>query len=431
MLVAFPTCHRPARDMFGKRPTEAHVTVSGGGGMMTSRTGTDGVFTRGRRALLVALCLSSFRVQPASAGSQLEELAIQAGYRILSPGDSSAVAQRRATDSLPLNRMIGPNRNRAMSYLRQCNQFRHLPDLQYSADPSIYRYLIQHPDVAVSTWRVMGISKFEMWQTGPEKYEARAVDGSEGIMDVLYRDQQQCIFVCQGSYHNPLLPKSLDAGALVWIRWKFLPMSDGTFHVTQKADAFIVFESQGLSTFAKVLTPITNSLMDRNLFEVSLYVGMMSRAVREEPEWVIDVARQMDGVMPQRSNELIAIARQNRPTSRAEALRGRGASRNAILNSGISIFEPPSPESLTSPQSTTLTEGLAAAPGKTAPPVPPVPRTAGTVPAASSSVVPTRTVSASSEAVPVPISAEKDVTESPAAESSGDVTDASSDELND
>ena len=30
--------------------------------------------------------------------------------------------------------------------------------LQFTIDEPIYQYLMQHPDVAVSTWRVMGIS---------------------------------------------------------------------------------------------------------------------------------------------------------------------------------------------------------------------------------------------------------------------------------
>jgi hypothetical protein len=325
-----------------------------------------------RFALLLAVSLLQCETR---AGSQLEDLATQAGYKILAPGDSSSAAQRRASESLPVNRMKGPARNRAVSAVRQCNQFRHLPELQYSADPAMYRYLIQHPDVAVSTWRVMGISKFEMWQTGRERYEAKAVDGSEGVTDVLYRDHQQCVFICNGSYQNPLLPKSLDAGALVWIRWNFQPMSDGTYQVTQKADAFIVFESQGLSTFAKVLTPVTNTMMDRNLFEVSLYAGLMSRAVRDEPEWVIDVAQQLDGVLPQRRTEMMNIARQRRPTSTAEAARRRQTEeRQAFLSSGISLFAPP-----------VIPEDLAAVPELTAPPVPPVPLISGAETAASSS----------------------------------------------
>lgn len=314
-------------------------------------------------------------------GSQLEELAIRAGFRILAQGDSSGEAQKQAAANIPIRAMTLQNRTRALQVIEKCNQFRKLPELQYSVDSSIYQYLLQHPDVAVSTWRVMGISKFEMWQTGQHEFEAQAADGSEGLADILYQDGNQCIFICDGRYHNPLLPKPLEAVALIWFRNSFLPAADGTHVVSQKADVFVSFSSIGLSAVAKVLTPVTNSLMDRNLYEVSLYASLMSRAVRDEPEWIIQVAQQMDGVLPQRSSELINIARQPRivpATSRAISQSTR-EERHRLLNSGISLFDPPKPQDFNPP------EALVAVPTAPALTVPQVTAKAATQPAASPS----------------------------------------------
>lgn len=349
---------------------------------VTLKTGRLIVFT------VAIIALPTYAV----AGSSIEELAVRAGFKILAKGDSSAEAHKQANAGIPLNRMSPKNRQRAAAVIDKCNQFRRLPELQYTADPAIYRYLLEQPDVAVSTWRVMGISKFEMWQTGPMEYEATAVDGSEGLTHVLYRDDQQCIFICDGSYHNPLLLKPLEAAALVWFRYGFSPGEDGATLVSQKADVFIAFPSQGLSTIAKILTPVTNSMMDRNMYEVSLYAGLMSRAVRDEPEWVIQVAQQMDGVLPQRPAELIAVARQPRIDLKRSPPKSAGknndSSRAMLMSSGISLFGPPKPED------------LAAAPGISAPPVPPVPEKSGTMTAAGSSANPKNEKSAPPAIVP-------------------------------
>ncbi|MCA9065025.1 MAG: hypothetical protein KDA96_18270, partial [Planctomycetaceae bacterium] len=225
-----------------------------------------------------------------------------------------------------------------------CSQFRSLPSLKYAADPALYRYLVQHPDVAVSTWRVMGISRFQMWQTGATEYEAEASDGSIGIADILYRDQNRCLFICEGSYANPLLPKPLEAKALVWFTSAFEADQNGTPQVTQHVDVFVSFPSAGVSTVAKMLAPVTNPMMDRNVFEVSLYAGMMSRAVANEPEWVKEVARQMEGVLPQRRTELTAIADQ--PRARMERMgtverKANGGNHAELLSMTPAIFEPP------------------------------------------------------------------------------------------
>jgi hypothetical protein len=228
------------------------------------------------------LVTAAFTLADNANGDQLQELAKKAGMKILSEGESSGDSQKKTVAAVPYNQMTAVNRQRAQKIIDGCTQYRKLPTLQYTIDAPIYRYLLSHPDVAVSTWRVMGISRFEMWQTGPTGYEAKAVDGTEGVADILYQDANQMLFVCEGNYYNLLLPRPLEASALIWFRANYAPNAEGTHVVTQKADVFVKFPSAGLSTVAKMLTPVTNSMMDRNLFEVSLYSSMMSRAVRDE-----------------------------------------------------------------------------------------------------------------------------------------------------
>ncbi len=56
------------------------------------------------------------------------------------------------------------------------------------------------------------------------------------------------------------------------------------------------------------------------------------------------VARQLEGVLPQRENELIEIARLPRASALSARHLLRGEDRSMLLSSGISLFEPPKPE---------------------------------------------------------------------------------------
>jgi hypothetical protein len=271
--------------------------------------------------LFASILLCLITANPSASADQLTELVEKAGLQIVSQGSSDGDTQRDTRRRLPLQLLTPRNRHRAEEVLNDCSQFRRLPGLRYSIDRPIYSYLLQHPDVAVSTWRAMGISRFEMLQTGPMEYEAKAVDGSEGIADILYQDETQTLFICEGFYHNVLLPRPLKASALIWFRADYAPNSDGCHVVNQSVDVFARFPSASVSALAKMLTPVTNSMMDRNLYEISLYASMMSRAVRDEPEWIIQVAKQLDGVLPQRPEELIGVARLPRKTQNSEPAR--------------------------------------------------------------------------------------------------------------
>lgn len=245
----------------------------------------------------------------AMAQSQLAELADRVGITIAAEGKSGTRLRDSRSQQLPWNKMSRASQQRIRDVLDSCAQYRQLPELHYEVEPEFYQYLVEHPDVAVSTWRVMGISKVQMWQTGPLEYEATAPDGSIGLADVLYRDDSQCLLLCDGTYSNPLLPRPITAAGLVWLRYDYRPAKDGTTHVRQRMDVFVSFPSTTARAMALLVSPITNMMMDRNAFEVSLYAHMMCQAAHKDPEWIEEIAMQMDGVLPQRRRELTALVR--------------------------------------------------------------------------------------------------------------------------
>lgn len=244
----------------------------------------------------------------ASANPKLEQMAERLGVRILAEATSDKDIMNSAKAKIPFAKMSPRSRERTNAILSNMSQYRRMPSLQYEVHPEMYQYLISHPDVAISTWRVMGISELVMQQTGPFEYEASATDGSQGIADVLWRDGNQCLFIAEGKYQSPLIPGSIQASALVWLQYRFITDSDGKVRVNQQVETFIRFPSSAVDTLARLASVVTNSILDRNVLEVSLYAKMMSTAAEKEPAWIEQVAVRMDNVVPQRRQELIQIA---------------------------------------------------------------------------------------------------------------------------
>ncbi len=264
--------------------------------------------------------------------SNLQELAQKVGVRVVTEGQSGDDHKNSAVRAIPFRALNATGTQRVNEVLKNCAQHRSLPQLQYVVEPGMYRYLVEHPDVAVSTWRAMGISKFQMWQTGPYEYEVSASDGSFGIADVIYRDPGQCLFICEGTYNSPLLPRAITASALILLRYSFVRATDGTMLVDQKMDAFVALPGNAAQTIAKLASPLTNVIMDRNVFEVSLYARMMSKAAMTEPGWVEQLASHLDGVMPQRRDELVALVQQPMARSRRAPRAAQSAAQTGVAD---------------------------------------------------------------------------------------------------
>ena len=219
-------------------------------------------------------------------------------------GTSSDKVKKTAISELQLDRLTPQNRARVQSLLDEVGYFRRLPTTVFAADPDVYQFFIRYPDVAVSIWRVMGISEMKMWQTGPSEYEGDSGDGSTGTIDVVYRSAEENILICDGQYQSPILKKPIKARSLVVLKTSFIKETDGTIYVTHRADMYVAFPSQTVESVAKVLSPLTGTMADRTFTEMSLFLRMMSLAMTRRPNWVDQIAGQLEGVQELRKQQL-------------------------------------------------------------------------------------------------------------------------------
>ena len=236
-------------------------------------------------------------------------------------GNSSSAMHRKALNSLPLNRLTARDRQRVQKLLASHCLFRRLPTLQFPADQQAYHYFATHPDVAVSIWHALNISEFQLQAVSPGVYSARSVDGSSGFIEMLYQTPQEHLVLCSGQYKSPLLIRPIKASALFHLRASFAQPADGVRSVTHYADVFVAFPAVAVETVARIIAPIGYIIADRNFYELSLFVYVMSRTMETHPGWIEELAERMQGVSQADKAEFLALARKVRQRSQKEANR--------------------------------------------------------------------------------------------------------------
>jgi hypothetical protein len=243
---------------------------------------------------------------------------------VLEPGTSDRRALQVGRAALPLHRLTPANRRRAEQVLAQQSMFRALPVLRLDVDHDSYRYFVEHPDVAVSIWRVLGVSQCQLWQTGPDSYESDVGDGTTGVMDVLLRDRTDHVVVAEGQFKSPMLLKPIRAVALLHLKSDYVTRRDGEPEVHCRGYLYVTFPSQTVETAAKVVSPVTNMVIDRNFEEIGLFAQMMSAAMRSQPGWVEYIASRMDGVLERRRGELLQVTATTYVTAKKRELSREG-----------------------------------------------------------------------------------------------------------
>lgn len=242
--------------------------------------------------LLLYPAHSAAAVEPETASAA----ALAEPIETVERGSSSRTARLAAADALPMSKMPPEHRAQAQEVIRTAALFRRLPTLRFEVEPAVYRFFTDRPEAAVSVWQALGISKFRLRALGADRFAGDAGDGTKGTISVLYRSEHQHLVLCEGDYTTPLLPKPIMARSLIHLETRFERAVDGRVVALHRADVFAAFPSQSVETVAKVVSPVSHVVMDRNFREVSLFVHMMSSAMRRQPAWVEQLAFQLEGV---------------------------------------------------------------------------------------------------------------------------------------
>lgn len=271
---------------------------------------------------------------------------------------SSSTAKQAAMAELPLDK-VGPNQQRQIrDVLSSVSLFRRMPTLTFEVDPDVYLYFTKNPDVVVSIWHAMEISKFQLQAADETRYEADAGDGSKGTVHVLFRDAEQTLVLCDGVYTSPLLVRPIQARALLHLQTGFLREADGRTFAVHRSALFVSLPSQTVEAAARLISPISNLIADRNFKQITTFVQMMNLAMCRQPGWVEGVAYKMD-IPEEKRSEFLKLAAHAYVVVRKRELAAGGDSDvtlDEILDPLRTAVAEPLPASDAIPPSPRLTE---------------------------------------------------------------------------
>lgn len=271
-----------------------------------------------------------------------EPIKMEDAVREVQGGSSSGSAKTAANAELPREHLSPANRQRVDAIIADTTMFRALPVYDVAADPQVHRYFIDHPDVAVSIWRTMKISKFHLHQTGPRTFAAGDDDGTTGVGEVLWSDGNQLLAVCNGTIKSPLIATKFNARTVLHLKIEYVRDSDGQLWVRNHLKMFIAFDALAIEAAAKLFSPLANMILDRNLRDVCVFAHAMQRSMEHYPGWVEQLTNQLKDVPAARKQEFLNLTARMYVAARQRerlARRTEGVSLDELLKPVKTSFE--------------------------------------------------------------------------------------------
>jgi hypothetical protein len=225
---------------------------------------------------------------------------------------SSRAAREEAMRQIPWKQMSPVNRRTAQNVISNTTIYRRLPTRIIDCDAELFTFLLQHPEVVIDTWRVMGISQVALTKAPDGIYHGTDGAGTNGTVRYLFSNwgqdaQNMAVVYAEGSYSGAPFVVPLKAQTIMFLRSSAVRETNGRSYVTVRIDSFIHVEQLGVEIIAKTVQPWIAKTTDQNFIETLTFVSNFSRTAEKNPEGMQRLAARLNSVDEPTRNQLVAL----------------------------------------------------------------------------------------------------------------------------
>lgn len=208
--------------------------------------------------------------------------------------------------------MSPANRNVAQSIINDASIYRRLPTRVIDCDPDIFTFLLQHPEVVIDVWHVMGVSQVSLTKSPDGIYRGTDGAGTSGTVRYLFCNwgpnaQNVAVVYADGAYSGKPFVTPLKAQSVMLIRSSGIQETNGRRYVTVKIDSFVRVEQLGVEIVAKTVQPWINKTADLNTIETLTFVSNFSRTAERNPQGMQRLATRLSAVDEPTRTQLVNL----------------------------------------------------------------------------------------------------------------------------
>ncbi|GAB6164985.1 hypothetical protein JCM19992_09850 [Thermostilla marina] len=225
---------------------------------------------------------------------------------------SPAQAAQQAIDRLPLRMMNETDRADVLAVLSNVTIYHQMPIRTIECSPEFYRFLVEHPDVIVAVWQILGITQLEVAVDEDSVFHINDHQGTTAVARFMYRSPGLHVIYTEGAYDGALLPKPVRGRTLLLLNSSYIRDAEGRSLVMCRLEVFMQVERKGVALLAKALYPLVAGMAETNYTQTVGFLNWLNRAAREKPGAMLRLATSLEGISDETrqsfSNYLSAIA---------------------------------------------------------------------------------------------------------------------------
>lgn len=221
---------------------------------------------------------------------------------------TSRAARQDAAESIPVGKLDAGARAKVASVLADASFFRRMPVRVIPCDPEFYLFLVEHPDVIVNIWQVLGVTQVDLQQADSGGFWVTDPAGTKGTVEYLYSDHDTQVIYTEGAYDGSLFARPVRGRGLLILKSGYVREPDGRHYVTTRMDAFMRVDNVGVELLARAFSPLVGKVADINFTYTAGFVSRLSHTAEKNHESVQRLAAKLDKVQPEVREQFAKLA---------------------------------------------------------------------------------------------------------------------------
>jgi hypothetical protein len=150
----------------------------------------------------------------------------------------------------------------------------------------MYLYLLDRPPVAAALINRLDLAEYKSEDRGPGRWWGNDGEGTEGIVQLVYRDPATRIYYLEGTHRSHLLP-NVRGKAVVFLRMRPVKDSSGFEATESTMVAYTMLENRIVSGLVSLLRPLIGATVMRKLSKGVEVVNRLGLEMRQRPDRVL------------------------------------------------------------------------------------------------------------------------------------------------
>jgi hypothetical protein len=200
---------------------------------------------------------------------------------------ASKLPFRRAEPSgkdLPLEQLTVQQRQIVKQVLERPAFAAQGPSESFYCKPEHYRWLLDHPDRAVTAWRRLGAKCVSITCKGEQQFGWNDNQGSEVTWEAVHRGPELRIWYAEGKVRPGAMLPLVPVKALLVMRHKDLRNAEGATLVQHQAELFLQTDSKTVALLTRMLGPGAHRVAEQGLGQLQLFFSGLSWYLDRHPE---------------------------------------------------------------------------------------------------------------------------------------------------